>query len=73
MSTTTKPGATAEDVRKAFADLLSSLDPESRAKIRRDNRLTKLMDDGRRASIHRWVESPEALERRRQVVNSVTN
>lgn len=71
MSNTTTP--TQEDLRRALKDLISTLTPEDRLRLSKDKSFVKQLDESRRAAIHAYVESPEVLERRKQMRDIIAN
>lgn len=73
MSNTTNKPATDEDVRRAFTDFLNALSPEGRQRLNRDPAFNKQLADHRRAAILAHVESPEVMERRRQMSDIIAN
>ena len=59
--------ATQEDVRRAFQDLISVLSPEERLKMQQNKSFVRQLDTSRRAALLAHIETPEVLERRRQM------
>jgi hypothetical protein len=58
---------TQDDVRRAFNDLITVLTPEDRHRLRHDPAFKTALMSSRTAAILAHVESPEVLERRRQM------
>ena len=67
MSNTTNKPATQEDLQRAFNDLLGALTPEERRQLQANKSFAATLTDQRRAAILAHVDSPEAVERRRQM------
>ena len=58
---------TDEDVRRAFADFLGALTPEDRQRLQQNSGFAKTLMGQRQATITRYIDSPEVIERRRQM------
>lgn len=57
-----------DDLQRAFTDLLTSLTPAARATVTTDIR--QRAAQRRRDAILAYIESPEVLERRRQMIDT---